>query len=231
MERTGGAEILRISTARFAGNARLAGNLLAIGGILFFIAGVLHPHSTGGALLASMAGMLSDPLWALAHWVSYVSVVLIILALWLLMDSTWADGSLAARAGIRLTIIGGLFMMVEFAVELATKGAVGILAAGNTVPIFHLFATMHAAGWPTIAAGFITMILGIREGVPLAIRIIGIVGALAMGLAGILVAGFYLTSFGALFIGGDLLAIWIVWAGVQIARGRMSDSISLVSPR
>jgi hypothetical protein len=199
--------------------ARFAGILLAIGGILFFIAGLLHPHSMGGNLLPSIVAMLSSPLWACAHWISYISVVLITLAIWLLLDHPWANGSITARAGSRLTIIGGLFMMVEFAVELAAQGAMGALAAGHAVPIFYLFAVMHAAGWPTIGAGFIVLVLGIPSAAPLPIRILGIVGALAMGLGGVLVAGFYLTSFGALFIGGDLLAIWIVWAGVQIARG------------
>lgn len=223
MERAAGAD--RITNNRFGGN------LLALGGVLLFVAGVLHPHSMGGALLPSVVAMLSSPLWASAHWVSYVSIVLIILALWLLMDSSWADGSPTARAGIRLTIIGGLFMMVEFAVELAAKGALGALAAGNAVPMFHLFAVMHAAGWPTIGAGFIVMILGLRHGAPLVVRIVGIIGALAMGLAGVLVAGFYLTSFGALFIGGDLLAIWIVWVGVQTARGDIPVPDRLLSSR
>lgn len=195
------------------------------------IAGVLHPHSTGGPLLSSVVAMLSNPLWACAHWVSYVSVVLIILALWLLIDTNWAGGSPAAHAGIRLTIIGGLFMMVEFAVELATKGSVGTLTPGNTVPMFRLFEVMHAAGWPTIAAGFVVLILGLRHGAPLAVRIVGIIGALAMGLAGVLVAGFHLTSFGALFIEGDLLAIWIVWVGIQIARGAVMVPIRPLTSR
>lgn len=198
---------------------RVAGNLLATGGLLFFIAGVLHPHSMGGSLLPLLVSMLQSPLWTAAHWVSYVSVVLIVLALWLLMDDAWFSGSVTARAGVRLTIIGGLFMMVEFAVELATRGAMNALAGGAEPGMFHLFASMHAVGWPTLGAGFMVLILGVPRGAPVAVRAVGIVGALAMGLGGLLVAGFFLTRFGWLFIGGDLLAIWIVWAGLQTARG------------
>lgn len=198
---------------------RFTGNLLAMGGVLFFIAGALHPHSVGGSLLPSLVSMLQSPLWTAAHWVSYVSVVLIVLALWLLMDDAWFSGSVAARAGVRLTIIGGLFMMVEFAVELATRGVVDALAGGAAPGMFHLFATMHAVGWPTLGAGFIVLILGVPRAAPVVVRGLGIVGALAMGLGGLLVAGFFLTWFGWLFIGGDLLAIWIVWAGLQTARG------------
>ena len=97
-------------------------------------------------------------------------------------------------------------MMVEFAVELAAHGATAALAAGAAPTMFNLFATMHVAGWATLGAGFIVLILGVPHAAPLPIRIIGIIGALAMGLAGVLVAGFFLTQFGWLFIGGDLLA-------------------------
>lgn len=198
---------------------RFSGILLAIGGAAFFIAGALHPHSMAGSLRPTVVSMLSSPLWTSAHWLSFVSVVLIILAIWCLQDEDWAGQSVIGRMGSRLTIIGGLFMLVEFTVELATLGAIDPLATGQAVPMFNLFAVMHAAGWPTLGAGFILLALGIRSVAPLPVRILGVVGALAMGLAGVLVAGFYLTSFGWLFIGGELLAIWIVWAGVQTARG------------
>ena len=57
----------------------------------------------------------------------------------------------------------------------------------------------------------------------------GVAGALAMGMAEILVAGFFLTSFGGLFIGGELLGIWIVWAGIQTARGAIG--VASLSPQ
>ncbi len=195
-------------------NARVAGALLAIGGILFFIAGALHPH--GMAVLE----MLHSPTWTAAHCVSFVSAVFIILAIWLLLDEPWTADSAVARIGARLTIIGGLFMMVEFAVELAAHGVIGALATGGAPTMFSLFAAMHALGWPTFAAGFIVLILGVPHAAPAIVRIVGIIGAVALGLAGVLVAGFFLPQFGWLFIGGDLLAIWIVWAGTQALRRR-----------
>lgn len=198
---------------------RFAGILLASGGILFFIAGALHPHTMGGSLRSSVIAMLRDPLWSAAHWLSFISVVLIVLAVWLLLDDGWDDGSIVVRAGSRMIVMGGLFMLVEFAVELAARGAIPALASGGDAPMFNLFAAMHAGGWPILGTGFILLILGMRAAAPLPVRILGVLGALAMGLAGILVAGFYLTSFGWLFIGGELLAIWIIWAGVQTARG------------
>jgi hypothetical protein len=199
--------------------ARTAGALLTIGGILFFIAGVLHPHSMAVAARPSVLAMLHSPTWTAAHCVSFVSVIFITLALWLLLDESWTTHSVVARLGSRLTIIGGLFMLVEFAVELAARGAVSALAAGGAPTMFSLFAAMHALGWPTLAAGFIVLILGVPHAAPAIVRIAGIIGALAMGLAGALVAGFFLTRFGWLFIGGDLLAIWIVWAGTRTMRG------------
>lgn len=197
---------------------RIAGVLLAAGGAIFFVGGALHPHSMSGSLRPSVVAMLSSHLWASAHWLAFVSDVLVILAIWLLQDDGWAGESIVAQVGTRLTIVGGIFMMVEFAVELAAQGAIGPLNTGQAAPMFNLFAVAHAAGWPTIGAGFILVILGVRVAVPLPVRILGVVGALAMGLAGILVAGFFLTSFGWLFIGGELLGVWIVWAGIQTAR-------------
>lgn len=205
--------------------SRVAGILLAVGGILFFIAGMMHPHSADLPPRPSVLEMLHSPLWNYAHWLSFVSVVLIILALWLLLDDAWAKGSVVASVGSRLTIIGGLFMMVEFAVELAAHGAMPALAAGGGASIFSLFAVVHAAGWSTIGAGFIVLALGVPHVAPVPVRILGIIGALAMGLGGVLVAGFFLTQFGWLFIGGALLPIWITWAGVQTARGAVRREI------
>jgi hypothetical protein len=170
--------------------------------------------------------MLHSPLWNYAHWLAFVSVVLIILALWLLLDEAWTKASIVARVGSRLTIIGGIFMMVEFAVELAAHSAMPALTAGAGASIFNLLVVTHAAGWPTIGAGFIVLALGVPRAAPLPIRVLGIVGALAMGLGGVLVAGFFLTQFGWLFMGGALLAIWITWAGVQTARGAASREVA-----
>lgn len=178
----------------------------------------------------TVIAMLRSPLWTAAHWLSFVFAVLTTLAIWLLLDDGWTGESIAAKAGARLTIIGGIFMMVEFAVELATRGAIEPLTTRQAVPIFDLFAAMHAVGWPTLGAGFILLIVGTRAAAPLPIRILGIIGALAMALAGLLVAGFYLTSFGSLFTGGELLAVWIVWAGVQTARGASHPKTSPLQP-
>src|SRR5690242_8932613 len=166
--------------------SKTAGILLAVGGILFFIGGIMHPHSAALSPRLSVLEMLHSPLWNYAHWLAFISVVLTILALWLLLDEPWGRKSILARVGSRLTIIGGLFMLVEFAVELAAHSALNALAAGGGVSIFSLFAAVHALGWPTLGAGFIVLVLGVPHVAPVPIRILGILGALAMSLGGIL---------------------------------------------
>lgn len=214
--------------ARVSQPHRFGGLVLSVGGILYFVAGFLHPQGARGDFHQTIASYLADPRWPLPHWLALISGLIIVWAIWLLADTGWGDGSVAAWAGARLAVLAGLFMAVEFAVELSAASEAASYAAGGAVPLALLTEPMQAVGWPAWMAGFVLLALGVRASIPLAVRIVGAIGAAAMGVGGIAVEGLKIVGAGPLFIGGALLAIWMVWAGVVAFRNRtdLSDEAS-----
>jgi hypothetical protein len=195
------------------------GWLLAVAGIGFFLAGAIHPQGTHEpGFTAAMAALLASPAWAVAHWIALPTLVLLVWGLWLLADAGWTAASTVAHAGCRLAMAGGLLMSMEVAVEIAARGASAAYAAGQVVPLVALMDPLQAIGWPALCVGLLLVAIGVPGSAPRPVVAIGAVGALAMSLAGILVQGLHVLVLGPLFLGGNLLAIWIVWAGVRLAR-------------
>jgi hypothetical protein len=199
---------------------QVGGLLLAIGGIGFLLAGVLHPrpHAVGLEFHDAMTSMLSHPLWPAAHWIALVTGLVLAWAVWMLVDARWVDNSVAAHAGAGLTIVSTVFMSVQWAVEIAARGALETYAAGEAVPIAHLIDVMQAVGWPGLGLGFGLLATGMREVAPRWLRILAAVGGAAIALAGLLAQGLHILQAGVLFLGGNFLALWMVWAGIRIIR-------------
>lgn len=207
------------------GLRRSGGALLTLGGSAFFLAGVLHPQGGNRPFAETMAGMLASPTWAAAHWLAVTSALAIVWGLWLLLDGGWIGASLVGQAGARLVLVAGSFMAVEFMAELAARPEAAAYAAGSPGPMGALAEAMQAVGWPAFALGFVLLITGLHSSAPAAVRLAGVVGALAMGLGGILTEGLHLVAAGPLFIGGNLLAVWLVWSGVAaVRRGRATGT-------
>lgn len=209
---------------------RIGGLALAAAGIGFFVAGALHPHgSPGQDFRAGIVSMLESPMWPAAHWSALASGLLAAWAVWLLVDAGWTGGSTVARAGARLTILASVFMAVQFSVEIASRGAAAAYAAGESAPLVDLIDPMQAVGWPALALGFILLAVGVPDSAPRGVVAVGVVGAAAIGLAGILVQGLHIVQLGPLFMGGNLLSVWMVWAGLRAGRGR-SEAVPRTRP-
>ena len=202
------------------------GLLLVVSGVGFFLAGALHPQPAAGTegMHAAMTSMLSHPLWPLAHWSALVTGLVLTWGLWVMLDAGWTDGSPMGRAGARLALVGTMFMSVQWAVEIAARGALEAYGAGERVPIVDLIDVMQAVGWPALGLGFGLLAAGLREATPRWLGIAAVVGAAAVGLAGLLAQGLHILQAGVLFLGGNLLALWLVWAGVRVMRDRPATS-------
>lgn len=200
---------------------RIGGVGLAVGGVGFFLTGALHPQGEGQDLSEVTASMLQSSAWSLAHWLALATGLLLAWVVWLLVDVGWTQGSVMAQAGGRLAIVSGLFMTVQFAAEVAARSEVEALAAGQGAPLVNLVESMQAVGWPAWMLGLILLAVGVAGSAPRLVVIAGVAGAVAMALAGILVEGLGIIAAGPLFMGGNLVAIWMVWAGVRLVRGRV----------
>jgi len=199
---------------------RIAGISLAVAGVLTELAGFLHPQGGDVEFHTAIASMLTDSRWPVAHWFALVAALLLACTVWVLTDAGWTGDSFVARAGSRLTIIATTFMAVQFAVELAARSEASAVAASQAEPLTELTRSLQAVGWPAWSLGFILLMLGVPRAAPRIIAVLGIIGALATGAAGILTMGFEITAVGFLFPIGGLLYLWVIWAGVRLARGR-----------
>jgi hypothetical protein len=201
--------------------ARLGGFGLIVGGAGFFAAGALHPHgSSGQSFEESMASMLGHSNWPVAHWFALVSSLLLAWAIWMLVDSGWTANSALGHASGRLAIAACLFMVVEFAVEIAAYGLADAYAAGEATPLVDLVDPLQAVGWPVLGLGFAGLAAGLTHAAPRFVAYLAIVSGIALGLAGVLVQGLHIVEFGPLFVAGNGLSIWIIWAGVRLIRDR-----------
>ena len=209
-------------------SGRIGGLLLAAGGVGFFAAGVLHPQPASGLneFRDAMTSMLAHPLWPLAHWVALVTGLLLAVAVWLLVDDGWTDQSVAGRAGARIAIISTLFMSVQWAVEIAARGALEGYSRGEAAPMVDLIDAMQAVGWPALALGFGLLAAGVPGATPRWLAVMSMIGAVALALAGLLAQGLHILRAGVLFLGGHLVALWMVWAGIRVARGGTRVSAS-----
>jgi hypothetical protein len=203
------------------------GAILVVGGILFFVAGAIHPQGARGSFHDTIASYLASSAWPLAHWLALISTIVVLWAIWLLVDDGWVEGSVAAWAGARLVLLAGVFMAVEFAVELTAAHEAANYASGNAAPLALLTEPMQTVGWPAWMVGFALLALGARASAPRVVRLIGVIGAAAMGVGGITVEVLKIVATGPLFIGGALLAFWMVWAGVVAVRGQRAIAATL----
>jgi hypothetical protein len=201
---------------------RIEGALLAFGGVGFFVAGVLHPTGQRGQNFdAAIVSMLRNPLWSVTHWCALVSALAVAVALFLLLERR---ESVAALVGIRLGIVATMFMAVEFAVELAAKADVTRFASGESPSMVSLIDAMQAAGFPGLGLAFILIATGTRWA-PKWVVALAVVGSAALAVGGLVVQGMHVVALGPVFLLGNLLPVWMVWAGVHLAR--RGDSVML----
>lgn len=198
---------------------RSGGALLALAGVPFLLAGILHPHGEGSSFEEGTASMLQGSTWSLAHWLGMVAMFVVVWAVWLLIDAGWTDRSVLARAGARLTILSGLFMTVQMAAEIGVGESADAHAAGEPAPLLDLLEAMQVIGWPAFGLGFAMLALGVTGSAPRLVSVLAAVGGVAAGLGGILVMGLHILPAAPLFAGTNLLVPWIIWAGVRAARG------------
>lgn len=195
---------------------KFAGFLFLGGGVGLFFAGLLHPHGQPGQDFHTVvSSMISNPMWETTHKIALVSAMMIVCSLSLLAGEA---GSRAGLACVRLGISATLFIAIDFAVEVAARTDAARYANGEPSAIIALVDALQTVGWPVFAASFIGLAVSTRL-TPLWLSVVGMIGAAALGVGGLVVQGFHVAALAPVFIAGDLLPIWMVGAGVQLMRG------------
>ena len=143
----------------------------------------------------------------MAHWFGLVSMIIVVWAVWLLIDAGWTKDSAVGHAGARLTILSGTFMA-----EIGAGRYADAYAAGRSAPLIDLLEAMQVVGWPALGVGFALLALGVTQSAPRVVSMLAAIGGVAAGLGGIVVMGLHVLPAAPLFAGTNLLVPWIVWA-------------------
>ncbi|MEZ4379552.1 MAG: hypothetical protein R3B35_14850 [Gemmatimonadales bacterium] len=198
--------------------ARLWRPLLALGGILIVIGGPMHPGGT-------MAEMLADPAWIPSHsWVlaGFVALSVALFGYW----RSVAQGP-TMRRWAALAFVGTLIQTIELVFHLVAYVDLEHLLAGEPTPVLTTHLTLALGAYPVfglLTAGAI--VVGVRTGelgrawfAPL-----GILGALAHGIAPLLVLTFEIEKARVLFPMVILFALWTVCVALMPRRAGQAVS-------
>lgn len=207
-------------------SGRIGGLVFAVGGVFTLVGSALHPTGGSADYHASIAAQLANPIGTPAAWLTLIGSLLLAWGLWMLVDSAWCQASSLVQAGARLAVIGSTLLVAESAATLAMRTAVSPYSTGTPVPMVRLSEVLYAGCLPALMLGALLVNLGSRRLAPVAIRVVGAVGMVTLGLAGPLVDGIHIIALWPLYLGGVPVCIWIIWAGVHEARGEQARATS-----
>ena len=182
------------------------------GAVLILIGGPQHPNGT-------MEEMLANPSWVPGHTLVTGGFVAILIGLLLLQREVVLPPRTARW--VRLAIIGTTLQVIEMVLHTAAVVDRFNLAAGASTPVLTTHLTLAIVFYPLFAASIIGLIVvAAGEGVLGSrwISIVGMIGALAHGIAAPLVAGLNIERARSLFPGVVLLALWFLAASLWPSR-------------
>lgn len=207
----------------------LAAGVFAIAaGISMFLAGFLHPHDGGADThLKAYATMAANDNWEVAHWFMLIGFLLLAVTFSLFVDTPRLTRFPTITAVSRIAMLGALFMAIQSIPHLLVSTEEAQLADGVSAPLYAMTRWMEAVGLPLFGLAAAGVALAGIQGRALCGRwlaIIGIIGSLAYGFAGLLADGFQVANAAVLFQVGALMSVWLVWSGIRLARTALAGA-------
>ncbi len=207
---------VRSNPSRVRRPDRIAGPLLVLGGVTFFVGGATHPGDSGeGSKVSQLHEMLVDSMWYPSHTLLLVAMVCFAAGIVAIRLRGGVDAGTATvvRVVSVIAVVAALAMTVHL---FAATGAEA-LADGNTTFMYHLFAWIETLVNPLWALGIAALAVagGLSRtlGNPMTL-VLGVVGGLAFALAAATIA--FTDRFDALFPVGSLLGVWGVVVGLMV---------------
>lgn len=174
-----------------------------------------------------MEQMLADPLWVPGHSLVLAGYAALLTALVQLRRRRGV--SHRARPWVRFAIVATAAQVVEMAAHTAAKMDLGNLIADVGTPMLTLHLMLAVFCYPLFALGVTGLIFaGARDHVLGSwwIGWLGVIGAVAQGIAAPMVIAGGDGRFAILFAGILPLGVWAVLAGLWPVRARSSSSSS-----
>lgn len=183
----------------------VAGGLIAIGG----------PKHPGG----TMQEMLVHPDWFMAHALVALGFAALTIGLVTFLRSGGGDPALQRWA--KLATAGTALMILEMVVHTAAMVDAGHLAAGHATPVLSTHLVMSVLFYPAFTIGIVPFMIAAARRRALGSPVfawIGVLGAIANGLAPVLVVAFGWIEARILFPFVIGVALWMVLAALWPAR-------------
>jgi|GEM_PF-4806965 len=200
----------------------IAGLVSIAAAIALLLSGMLHPdagntdnHREAYHTMASGAN------WDLSHWMLLIGFLLITVTLALIMDVPQFAANRLMMASARVATIASLFMTIHAVPHLLVSSEREQLASGGAAPLYEFTRWTEAVGLPFFGLSIAAVALASMRGHALAgrsIAILGAIGALVFGTAGLLTAGFAFGAADVLFPLSALISLWLSWLGVGLVR-------------
>lgn len=190
----------------------LSRSLLALSGVIIFVAGPFHPSG-------DIAEMLAHPDWLWMHSLLVVGFVTLLIALIVWQRSTAHPARTALW--LKLAIAATALQALEMVVHTAAYVDHAHLVAGASTPVLTTHLRMSMVFYPLFGTAMIGLIVaGVRDRTLGSTRIawLGILGAIGHSLAPPLVVGLGLMEAAIGFPMLMLLALWVVFAAIWPAR-------------
>ncbi|MGI8461242.1 MAG: hypothetical protein ACR2OC_06335 [Solirubrobacterales bacterium] len=206
------------------------GIALISGPALFFVDNLIHPTELGRGNAAEQLDAIASTAerWQVAHLIGFVALIVIVGALIGLAFFVARDRPALALVGGALGVAGSLALAFAFALDGFTWGTLGELSNRAELDDATLAAALEQvqeSGWTlpyyalTVAwvAGIIVLARGAAPRIGVRAAVLLGVGALLVGIEGVIADNaYFIASSGIFLIGG-------IDAGIAIIRERSSD--------
>lgn len=202
---------------------RLTSAVMAVAGLLIFVAGQIHPRGPlSGDFDALEAHLLADSgTWDSTHAVLAVGIVAMTAGLWLLLRGEQIRSDPPLRAFTTIALVGIACSWVEMGFHIAMTSEAQELAAGGSTPLFDTHVVLQALYTPLFGWGVAAMAWRgastRRWGNPW-IGWLGVIGGVVFGFAGPVVALSPSAYDALLFIGDAPIGVWAFLAGTLALR-------------
>lgn len=205
-----------------------AGLFAVAAAIALLLSGVLHPDA-GDADTHREAyhTMASGANWDIAHWMLLIGFLLMSVTFALFMDVPRLAERRMLMGFTRVAMLASLFMTVHGIPHLLVASELEQLASGASAPLYEFTRWTEAVGLPFFGVAVAAVALtGMRERAlsGRSIAILGAIGAIVFGTAGLLTAGFAIGAADVLFPLSALISLWLSWCGVGLIRCALTQT-------
>jgi hypothetical protein len=211
-----------------------AGLVAIAAAVALMLSGVLHPDAgDADSHREAYLTMASGSNWDLSHWMLLLGFLLISVTLALFMEVPHLAERRMLMAASRVAMLAALFMTIHAIPHLLVASEVEQLANGGQAPLYEFTRWTEAVGLPFFGLSLAAVALAGMRGCALSrnwVAILGAIGALVFGTAGLLTAGFAIGAADVLFPLSALISFWLSWSGIGLIRAAVVGAAQCAVP-